>query len=77
MWHQERNEFAEIRPGSLNSRQIYIYTLTMLHFTFTRNKHNVHKICMEINREEQRHIPLSLSTEVPACHSMQMHTQSF
>jgi hypothetical protein len=27
-------------------------TLTMLHFRLTRNKHNVHKICTEINTEE-------------------------
>jgi len=92
MWHQERKRVSEMSELTQHAykhqwicwnktrifeQQTDIYTLTMLHFTFTRNKHNVHKICMEINREEQRHIPLSLSTEVPACHSMQMHTQSF
>jgi hypothetical protein len=99
------NEFDEMRPGSCNSRTD-ISTLTMLHFRFTRNKHDVRRsqwprslrrrfaaTCllrrlwvripprtgtqnMHGNTEEQCHVPLSLATEVPACHSMQMWLQS-
>jgi hypothetical protein len=54
------NEFTEMRPD-LATADRDINTLTMLHFRFTRNKHNVHKICMEKNTG-QFHVPLSLAT---------------